>query len=352
MKKILWIIFLSLMLNGQSAMAQDTLLLRLPYEKGALVTATFPNGEIVELGTVRALPTKTNWPAYTASKWGTPSTVCATAVNAIHILVDVEKERGRIISVVPKVTVAPAAPEGAFFSVDTPAGTGLFGAFAPYTGSKAFIEKADGQRLPLTRLPEAGETLLLETALSERSGTWMVDIENRPGGRVLAWTDAGPEVVARVIRPLGGVGRFGGTEYQTIGRIRASHTGVIDVATSKRGKVGGFQIMPLMHALTSPEMINAWKMTQWMIIGPLPGKEPLEGTSPLFKGTLVPGTQLNDKLDDVWSTYGRKPLILARINGREWVHLPDISGKADGALSELTHLRIYYPYWDDDLSDR
>ena len=33
---------------------------------------------------------------------------------------------------------------------------------------------------------------------------------------------------ARVVRPVGGVGRFGGTEFQRIGRIRASHTGVID----------------------------------------------------------------------------------------------------------------------------
>ena len=72
-----------------------------------MATATLPDGSVTELGVVRALPVKTNWPAYTASKWGTPQTVCATAVNAIHILTNAEKDKGRIFSLVPTVTVAP-----------------------------------------------------------------------------------------------------------------------------------------------------------------------------------------------------------------------------------------------------
>jgi hypothetical protein len=343
--------------------AQGTLLLRIPFEKDAMTTATLLDGRLVELGVVRALPVKTNWPAYTASKWGVPQTVCATAVNAIHILVDVEKGRGRVFSVVPTVTVAPAAPPGAFFSIDAPAGTGIFGGLAPLTGSRVFIERKDGTRRPLVSLNhesgkeslsgneffsmEKGEALVIESALPESTDTWMVDIENRPGGRVVAWTKEGPEVVARVVRPVGGVGRFGGTEFQEAGRIRASHTGVIDVATAPRGQVGGIQIMPLTHALTSSEMANAWKLTQWMIVAPLPGKGPLEGTPPLFEGTLVPGTQLGDKLPDIWSTYGRKPLVLGRFDGGPWRALPSVSGKVDDALRSLTHLRIYYPFWEE-----
>ena len=337
------------------AWAETTLALRVPFAVGEMATAILPGGEVVELGRVRALPVKTNWPAYTASKWGTPETVCATAVNAIHILVDVEKERGRIFSIVPRVTVAPAAPQGAFFSIDSPAGTGLFGGFAPLTGSRVFIEGPDGTKKMLTPLTgqekamaiKKGDTLVIESSLPERPKTWMVDIENRPGGRIVAWTDKGPEVVARVVRPVGGIGRFGGTEFQEGGRIRASHTGVIDVATAPRGQVGGIQIMPLMHALTSTEMANAWKATQWMIVAPLPDKPPLEGTPPLFKGTLVPGTQLADRLADVWSTYGRKPLILGRFDGETWKALPAIGGKVDDGLRSLTHLRIYYPFWNE-----
>ncbi|MDR1622276.1 MAG: hypothetical protein LBS00_07870 [Synergistaceae bacterium] len=340
---------------ASSARAQDVLLLRIPFEKDAIATATLPDGRLAELGAVRALPVKTNWPAYTASKWGVPQTVCATAVNAIHILVDVEKGRGRVFSIVPTVTVAPAAPQGAFFSIDSPAGTGIFGGFAPLTGSKAFIEGKDGSRRPMTPLVgadkslpiEEGEALVIESALPDRTDTWMVDIENRPGGRVTAWTKEGPKVAARVVRPVGGVGRFGGTEFQDVGRIRASHTGVIDVATAPRGQVGGIQIMPLTHALTSSEMANAWKLTQWMIVAPLPGQGPLEGTPPLFEGTLLPGSQLDDKLPDVWSTYGRKPLVLGRFDGGPWKALPPVSGKVDDALRSLTHLRIYYPFWEE-----
>ncbi|MDR1978266.1 MAG: hypothetical protein LBQ42_05985 [Synergistaceae bacterium] len=344
--------FAACLCSTPAAWAQDVLLLRVPFEKNAMATATLPDGRLVPLGAVRALPVKTNWPAYTASKWGVPQTVCATAVNAIHILVDVEKDRGRIFSVVPTVTVAPAAPQGAFFAIDSPAGTGIFGGFAPLTGSKVFIEGKDGAKRPLAPLShealsiEEGESLLIESALPDRTDAWMVDIENRPGGRVLAWTKDGPKVVARVVRPVGGVGRFGGTEFQGVGRIRASHTGVIDVATAPRGQVGGIQIMPLTHALTSSEMASAWKLTQWMIVAPLPGKGPLEGTPPLFKG-LLPGSQLDDKLPDVWSTYGRKPLVLGRFDGGVWKTLPPVAGKVDDALRALTHLRIYYPFWEE-----
>jgi len=318
-----------------------------------MATAEFPDGT-AELGVVRALPVRTNWPAFTASKWAPHQTVCATAVNAIHILVDVENERGRIFSIVPVITVAPAAPPGAFFSIDSPAGTGMFGGFAPMTGSRVFIEHSDGNRRPIVPLHgdalpmKQGDVLIIESSLPEDPYTWMVDIENRPGGRVIAWTQSGPSVVARVMRPVGGVGRFGGTEFQGIGRVRASHPGVIDIATSPRDVAGGIQIMPLMHALTSTELAYVWSAAQWMILAPPPGEGPLEGTPPLFKG-LVPGTQLYDhgRLPDLWSTYGRKPLVLARFDGGPWRRLPPLSGQVDDVLRNLTHLRIYYPFWNE-----
>ncbi|MDR1730492.1 MAG: hypothetical protein LBR61_00200 [Synergistaceae bacterium] len=341
-------VFFILCFMAFPARGEDSLLLRIPFERGKMAFATFPDGSLAELGAVQALPSKTNWPAYTASRWGTPGTVCASAVNAIHILVDVEEGRGRIFSLVPVVTVAPAAPEGAFFSIQSPAGTGLFGGFAPLTGSKVFIETAQG-REPMKRLPREGETLLIESALPERPFVWMIDFENRPGGRVIAWTKNGPETAARVVHPVTGVGRFGGTEFQSVGRIRASHAGVIDVATSFRGQVGGIQIMPLQHALTSREMEGAWSMTQWMIVAPLPGRPPLEGTFPLFRGNLVPGTQLDDKLTSIWSDWGRKPLILGRFDGGPWRRLPAVSGRVDDALRTLTHLRIYCPFWNEPL---
>ncbi|MCR4817904.1 MAG: hypothetical protein K5841_02970 [Fretibacterium sp.] len=320
--------------------------LRIPCCAGADVSAVLPDGGTVSLGKVLMTPVKTNWPAYTASKWCAPATVCASAVNAVHILVNVEKGRGRILSLVPAVTVAPAAAAGAFFSLDMPAGTALFGGFAPLVGSSVSLQGKDGVIRPLDGVPQEGETLIIRSELPGRPEVWMADIENRPGGRVIAWGQDGPRVIARVVRPIGGVGRFGGTQFQRGGRIRASHAGVIDVATAPRGEVGGIQIMPLVHALTSSEMSNAWKLTQWMILAPLPGEPSLAGRAPLFKSAFVPGTQLDDRLEDMWSTYGRRPLVLCRIAGGPWTQLPSVSGRVDDALSGLTHLRFYFPFWD------
>ena len=342
MKKI--IALMLLLISASCAYAESFIELRIPCTHGEQVIAVMPNGERISLGKVLKTPVKTNHPAYTASKWSSPSTVCAAAVNAVHILVNVENDRGRIISLLPAVTVAPAAAPGAYFSLDMPAGTGLFGGFAPLTGSRVTLLH-DGQEYALTGTPSEGDTIIIRTALPENPSVYMVDIENRPAGRVIAYGEKGPRVIARVVRRIEGVGRFGGTVYQNIGRIRASHSGVIDISTSRRNEVGGLQIMPLKHALTSHEMINAWKLTQWMIIAPLPGMPDLEGQEPLFKNSLVPGPQLHDKLPDLWCHYGRKPLVLCRRDAGNWERLPDAAGKVDDALRDITHIRIYFPFW-------
>ena len=342
MKRVIVAIVLALI--ASSANAESFIELRIPCRAGEEVTATLPAGETIPLGHVRMIPVRSNWPAYTASKWASPSTVCASAVNAIHILLNVEEGRGRIISIVPSITVAPAAEQGSFFAVECDAGTGIFGGFAPLTGSVVTVE-AGGTESPLEDVPAEGDTLVIRSPLPESPACYMADIENRPGGRVIAYSAGGPGVIARVIRPVKGIGRFGGSVYQNRGRIRASHSGVICVATSPRDTVGGFQIMPLKHALTSPEMLNAWKLTQWMILAPLPGMPGLEGTPPLFKSAFVSGAQLGDKLPDLWSQYGRRPLVLCRIDGGNWERLPEVSGKSDDGLKRVTHLRLYFPLW-------
>lgn len=344
MKRLIFAFVLIVLLSVRAFADKNFIEIKIPCSVNSQVKAILPGGETVPLGRVLMTPSKTNYPAYTASKWSGNSTICASAVNAIHILINVENDRGRIISLVPSVTIAPAAERGSFFSIECEAGTGLFGGFAPLTGSKVFILR-NGSEIPLTDVPESGDVLIIRTKLPENPEFFMIDIENRPGGRVIAHGIKGVKVVARVIHPVGGVGRFGGTVFQSVGRIRASHSGVIDVSTSKRGEVGGIQIMPLKHALTSKEMINAWKLTQWMIISPLPFEPDLEGRPPLYKDSFVPGTQLNDKLPDVFSQYGRKSLILCRIDGGQWERLPEVSGRVDDALKNITHLRLYFPFW-------
>lgn len=341
MKKILVLVIL---FCASCSFAESVIELRIPCRVGGEVTASLPNGEVISLGHVLMIPSRTNWPGYTASKWASPSSVCASAVNAVHILVDAIAGRGRIISIVPSVTVAPAAGRGAFFAVDMPAGTGIFGGFAPLTGSKVTVLH-EGSEHELEDIPEENDTLIIRTRLPESPKVYMADIENRPGGRVIAWSSEGPKVIARVVRPVKGIGRFGGGEFQNRGRIRASHSGVIDVSTAPRGSVGGIQIMPLKHALTSPEMISAWELTQWMIISPLPGEPDLEGREPLYKSSFVPGAQLQDRLPDMWSQYGRRPLVLCRRDFGDWEYMPEISGRVDDGLNDVTHLRLYFPFW-------
>lgn len=316
--------------------------LDVPFQKGAQVTATRPDGKTFSLGKVLALPSKSRWPSYTASKWGKSGSVVASAVNACHLLLDVEKGRGRTLSLLPGTTVAPAAGPGAALIIDSPAGKGLFGGWAPPVGTRVRVLSRTGESrfLNARKPPVAGEHLIMDVL--EQPGPYMVDIENRKDGTVRAWYDGlGAIPMATVVRPVGGVGRFGGSAFQDASRLRANHPGVICISTSPRGKIGGFQILPWEHA-HSPEMTNAWELTQWLIIRPLSGK--LEGTSPLFSGFLIPGTAQGEKLWDLWSTYGRKPLILARFHNGPFQKLPTRTGRDDNALDGLTHLRLYFPF--------
>lgn len=302
----------------------------------------YSDGTVTQIGKVLAVPRSSRWPSYTASKWAEAGTVCACAVNAIHVLVSVEKGQGRTISILPKETFAPASGKGNAFVVETKAGTTIFGAFSPVVGSKISLIDHTGLERPfkVSELSRKGNSLVIN--VPETGKFFVMDIENRPGGRVLIWDDQGVHTMARVIRPLGGVGRFGGTQFQNTGRIRANHTGVIDISTSPYGSIGGFQIIPLIHAF-STEMINSWKLTQWMIISSTDTEISLAGQAPLFSGNLVTGTQTGEQLRNLWSTYGRKPLSLCRLNGGKWQRLPDHTGRDDAALKELTHLRLYFP---------
>lgn len=347
MKKLIISLILTLtLLAAPSLAAEKTLFeLRVPFEVGAQVTAVTADGSVHEIGRVNKMPTTTRYPSYTASAWSTPGTVCASAVNALHMLVAAEKDKGRTMSIIPQETIAPAAGAGASVVVSPAAGTSLFGAWAPPVGSQVTVRKADGSEAPLSakNLPKRGDTLLI-TAEEDDSLPYMVDIENRPGGRVIAWYGRGYETIGRVLKPLGGTGRFEGTLYQKTGAVRANHSGVIDVSTTPRGKTGGFQIIPWDHAMHSKEMQNVWNMTQWLVIGPADGKSWLGGTPPLFKKGLVPGPADGEKMWDIWSTYGRKSLVLARYNNGKWERLHESEGRADNALKSITELRLYYPF--------
>lgn len=349
-KKLLAVLVMLLMLSSRVSADGDLLFeIRIPAEVGAQATATGKDGVTHDIGTVLALPKTTRYPSYSASAWGNPGEVCASAVNAIHMLVSVEDGKGRTMSIIPEETIAPAAGVNAAFVLSAAADSGIFGAWAPPSGTEVFVLSPDGtmEKLGKTSLPKRGDNMLLR--VYRRETPYFVEIENRPGGRVIAWDTSGYRVIARVLRRVAGTGRFEGTLFQSGSRLRANHPGVLDFSTAGRGAIGGFQIIPWDHALDSKEMQGAWDMSQWMIIGAADGASMLGGSFPLFSSGLVPGPSEEEKLWDIWSTYGRRSLVLVRLNGGGWQFLPKVSGRADDGLKDMTHLRIYFPVTDEPL---
>ncbi len=79
-------------------------------EPGQDVTVRSTDGSTAVIGQVVALPQTTRWPSYSASAWGTPG-VCASAVNAVHMLVSVEKKEGPSVSFRAKLLPPLQDPE-------------------------------------------------------------------------------------------------------------------------------------------------------------------------------------------------------------------------------------------------
>lgn len=151
-----------------------------------------------------------------------------------------------------------------------------------------------------------------------------------------------------------GCGRFTGTQYADLGRIRANHPGVIDISTAPMGVIGGFQIIPRDHSM-SPEMTNARLLTQWMVVGPLYAlDESWEGSEPLFNDYLYPcftpamkadGT-VNEEIQGAAAFLDRFT-VRGRYSDdpdpKKYVLLHPAEGKTDDAFKTLTHIRIFFP---------
>jgi hypothetical protein len=309
---------------------------------------------------------KINERGYTASKWAKIGAIAASAVNAIHIKVgsNKEKTKGAIFSIVPSDLLNPPEDYNSFLSPDSSiytditAGQSIFGGgYAPFVGNPvSYIdEKNTVHQIEQGYIPKIGHIIAI-TALRPVPYPRAIIFENKFGGAVtIDYGEGNEEVIGEVLKPVCGVGRFSGTQYTEAGRIRANHCGVIDVSTSKRGKIGGFQIIPSNHGMSS-EMEKARTFTQWLVVGPtyIFG-DPLEGTYPLFSNFLQPKyapmnlespTWLNDLLKrfivDV-KYAGKKDW---QIMPRFWLD-PDMDKPlpqwANSALKDVRYIRILFP---------
>ncbi len=342
--------------------------------------------EAIQVGKVIIPVGAVNNDGFTASKWSKDGTVCATAVNAIHVKVRNNPETGRgvIFSILPRefLNIDPAEyksylNKNTSLFTDIPAGTGIFGGgFAPVVGSqirvaellpenmrsnilsdvltqsKSGMEQLFGGKsevMPEEYIPAEGDALII--MVSHPTTPVYIEFENKFGGLIkIKYLGREPEALGQVLKPVAGVGRFMGTTYARVGRIRANHPGVIDISTSPLGQIGGFQIIPREHAM-SPEMTLARTLTQWMVVGPLNALEPSwEGQPPLFSDYLFPSfiplLSNSPEHKDI-SALNRllsRFYVLAKMRGKdEWGPLPTVIGRDDTALVDLEAIRIYFP---------
>ncbi|MFQ6131280.1 MAG: hypothetical protein ACE5R4_04535 [Armatimonadota bacterium] len=335
--------------------------LRLENRAGGTVAVSTDAGDTWRsVGSVISPAIKVNQKGYTASKWAPHGAVAATAVNGIHLKVRQSPEgRGVIFSIVPSeggdLPAGASRPEAAAVT-DLAGGTAIFGIWAPYVGNRVYLERG-GEPVPLPPdySPAVGDVLVIVVA---RPAVVPYDIvfENRFGGLIYIrylLDQLGPQVpVGQVLRPVLGIGRFEGSRYADVGRVRANHCGVIDISTSPYGQVGGFQIVPRDHA-QSPETQYVRTGTQWMVVGPLNALDPSwEGIPPLFSSFIAPAFRPND-LDFPGRATDRLAWMRVEVKqgGRAWQRMPALSVDpwaalppwATTALSSVTAIRLRFP---------
>jgi hypothetical protein len=175
--------------------------------------------------------------------------------------------------------------------------------------------------------------------------------------------------VADVIQRVSGTGRFVGSEYADVGRIRATHPGVICFSTSPKvgyttnsNQRGAFQFVPANHAkylnynLQQNSIIGR---AQWGIVAHIGADRSLlndsryiingrisydpiwEAVSPLFgqyiKPKHIPGDLTNSTFFQVSSDFGST-----------WSHCPAILGVTDPStgspVNNWTNIRVYLRY--------
>lgn len=348
---------------------------------GCIDVLGFPDSEgAITVGHVISPVTATNPRGFTAAGWAEAGTVCASAVNAIHVKTDHDYTTGRgtIFSILP-IEQAKVDPRNyksylsheTSLQTDIPAGTDIFGGrWTPLVGSLALYflpEGGIGQTPAMLPdgtqsrgmiagpdwKPEEGQEISIIWQRRQYNPEY-IEFENSFGGLILI-KELGeePYPIGQVLKPVVGIGRFLGTQYADTGRIRAAHPGVICISTSPMGTIGGFQIIPRDHAM-SREMIYTRYKTQWMVVGPLWALDPSwEGTPPLFSDYLYPAYipavvdgEPNDALTPMEIYLGR-----FTVRGRyadsddpdEYRLLEEAVYLDHYALKYLTHIRIYFP---------
>jgi len=216
--------------------------------------------------------TEPNQPGFTASDYGSDSSIVATAVNAIHIRVSKEGRFSRIFSLLPVECKALdrdyKSYHGSAIITDIEGECSIFGKdYAPYIGNRVYIVKNDTMELlSPDYVPHVGDELIIKVIPpSIEKPVKYIWIDNKINGYVMiVYEDLSVSFAARVLKPVAGVGGFAGSSLVGSNHIRANHPGVLEISTSKRfrdlgpdlipreGGQTAFQIVPFEHTLEYP----------------------------------------------------------------------------------------------------
>lgn len=342
--------------------------LRVQNTQNGIIEGSRDEGKTWQLVGHITIPTNKNNPrGFNASKYGPPGSIVATAVNALHLKAgqNTKENRGIIWSLAPaaedeagKTSLQSEVSPGSAAYTDIPGGQGIFGGpFTPFVGNPIFLDNDknnDLKPLPQNYTPALGDVWTIKILRPRRYPREIV-FENRFGGLItIQYRGEEPRVIGQVLRPVEGIGRFVGSYFSEVGRLRANHNGVIDISTSPRGKIGSFQIVPANHAM-SAETHYIRELTQWMVIGPVSALDPSwEGVAPLYSDFLRPRFDREDLWNDdpMEGLLGRFRFEVKKQGGKDWEEMPSLWMEpgaplprwAGTALSNVTHIRIVFPF--------
>ncbi|MDD3925798.1 MAG: hypothetical protein PHT33_03975 [bacterium] len=341
-----------------SASAGEIYRIRVVNQKGGPVEVSSDGGEKwVRAGSVIHPATTNNRNSFSAGRWAAGGCVAGVATHSIHIKVGHlpatagGMERAMLISLVPgefrdmSTGVMVRRASSSCIVTDIAAGSSIFRSFAPFVGNRVFLEVGGAPApIPDNYLPVSGDVLLMIVEAPARYPREIV-FENKAGGAITSvYDDGSSEEVARVVRPVSGIGRFEGTSWAGPGRVTSNHPGVITVSTAPFSRQtlladelsdfavesrGGFQIVPWDHARDS-----RLDGSQWMTVAPLNEDDPpIGGRYPLFSYFISLSYEpQNPELSSE---------VQVRLDGGPWEGVPQIIGRVDNAF-EPSCLNAYY----------
>lgn len=342
---------------GQCA-AAELYRIRVENRHGGLVQVSPDEGDNYSaVGRVK-VPANARITGFGAASYAPRATVAAVAVHGIRIKTGQsamgigKAQRPLIFSISPWQFAETPKRYGGHIArssgivTDIDAGTTIFRNLAPRVGSRVCLERDRSlQPLPEDYIPLVGDVFVILVD-SPRDAPREVVFENRAGGSVTAvYADGSSRTLTEVCRPVKGTGRYDATTFTGVGAINTNHCGVITISTApvcppvtkEGGPVetrGGFMIQPYYHAHEQGET-----SPQVMVVGPRDNSKPhIEGTPPLFSDCIAlswyPESTENSCRAQV------------KIGDDGWTNPPEVVGKADSALSQVTAVRLLFPEYD------